>query len=257
VNHLHAVLRPASTVLVLRDEPTLQVLMVHRHASSPTLPGAMVFPGGKVDAADHADAWAEVATGWDAVSPAERPFRVAAIRELFEETGILLARPASDASAVFSSEPADLDEPFLDIVRRRRLAIDLAGLVPYSRWLTPPVVPQRFDTVSFLARMPSGQEARFDGRETVCCEWHTPEEALRLGHEKQRIVVMPTRLSLKRLGEANCCADALTAASLRPMTPVEPKVETRDGQIHIVIDASHGYGDIIERFVPPARPAPA
>ena len=257
MNHVHAVLRPASTVLLLRDEPALQVLMVHRHASSPTLPGAMVFPGGKVDVADHSDAWAEVATGWDAVSPVERPFRVAAIRELFEETGILLARSPEPASVRSSDEPAAPDEPFLAFVRRRRLAIDLAGLVPFSRWLTPPVVPQRFDTFSFLARMPGGQEAQFDGRETVCCEWHTPDEAIRLGEEKQRIVVMPTRLSLKRLGEADCCADALTAASLRPMTPVEPKVEMRDGHIHIVIDASHGYGDIVERFVPPARPAPA
>ena len=251
-----AQLRPASTVLLLRDEPGLEVLLVHRHSASPSVPGDMVFPGGKVDASDHAEGWADVALGWHDVNPQERPYRVAAVRELFEETGILLADTQLGHDELTPSEREE--GGLLDLLRRRDIAVDLAGLIPFALWRTPPVVPLRFDTLFFLARAPRQHKARADGIETVGFEWLSPAEALRLAVEKQRTVVLPTRLNLQRLGESTTSADALAAAAQRPIVPVEPAVITRDGETHIHIDPRHGFGDVTERFVPmKPRPSPA
>src|ERR1700722_18424275 len=87
-------IRPAATILLLRDEPEFQVLMVKRHHQIDFASGALVFPGGKTHAGDHDAGWEGRTLGWDASDPLARPLRIAAIREAYEETGILLARHA-------------------------------------------------------------------------------------------------------------------------------------------------------------------
>lgn len=216
-----------------------------------------MFPGGKVDTTDHAEDWAGSAIGWNDINPAERPFRIAAIRELFEETGVLLAKPVNPALG-FAEEFALSDGlPFLQLMRRRQLSIDLKALFPFALWRTPPIVPLRFETLFFLARAPRIHDARADGVETVAIEWLAPAEALQLGAEKRRSVVLPTRLSLQRLREMPSSAEAIAAAAQRAIIPIEPRVVESDGEIHLHVDASHGFGDIVERFIPPKpRPSP-
>ncbi|MFZ4605477.1 MAG: NUDIX hydrolase, partial [Caulobacter sp.] len=84
-------IRPAATILLVRDDPTFEVLMVKRHHQIDFASGALVFPGGKTHAGDHDEAWADHVTGWDATPPEKRPLRIAAIREAYEEAAIIIA----------------------------------------------------------------------------------------------------------------------------------------------------------------------
>src|ERR1700751_2613978 len=86
---------PAATILLVRDDPVFEVLMVKRHHQIDFVPGALVFPGGKTHAGDHDPAWAGRTLQWDATPADERPLRIAAIREVYEEAGVLLARDAA------------------------------------------------------------------------------------------------------------------------------------------------------------------
>ena len=87
-----AAIRPAATILLLRDDPAFEVLMVKRHHQIDFASGALVFPGGKTHAGDHDPAWADWTVGWDQIAPDERPLRIAAIREAYEEAAIIMAR---------------------------------------------------------------------------------------------------------------------------------------------------------------------
>src|ERR1700684_952579 len=87
-----APIRPAATILLLRDEPAFEVLMVRRHHQIEFASGALVFPGGKTHAGDHDPDWAGKTIGWERTPPDQRALRIAAIREVYEEAGVLLAR---------------------------------------------------------------------------------------------------------------------------------------------------------------------
>src|SRR4051812_3269870 len=149
---------PAATILLLRDQPTFEVLMVKRHHQIDFASGALVFPGGKTHDGDHDPAWAEFCLGWDATEPDQRPLRVAAIREAYEETGIILGRYSSgelfhgDDRAAAARGAVDRGErAFLDVILELDLRIDLASLTVFARWITPDMMPKRFDTWFYLA----------------------------------------------------------------------------------------------------------
>jgi 8-oxo-dGTP pyrophosphatase MutT (NUDIX family) len=240
----------AATIMVVRETPTLEVLMVRRHHEIDFVPGAMVFPGGKIAAQDHDPGWAECAIGWEELPAVERAPRIAAIREAFEETGLFLGNGGDglhgpDTAAVRRQiEEGTLS--FRDYVVRAGAAIDLTRLTLFSRWLTPSIMPKRFDTFFYLAAAPAQQFARFDGRETVDCEWIAPSEALRLAAAGERNMVVPTRLNLQLLASSDTLAAAVDAASRRSMEVVTPRVEVRDGKRYLVIDSNAGYGEVLE-----------
>src|ERR1700760_2266331 len=128
-------IKPAATILLLRDSPTFEVLMVKRHHQIDFAAGALVFPGGKTHQGDHDPAWADHATGWDATPADERPLRIAAIREVYEEAGVLLARDG--AGAVFHGDDrlgpareavAKDERSFIDLVKELGVGIDLTAL---------------------------------------------------------------------------------------------------------------------------------
>jgi 8-oxo-dGTP pyrophosphatase MutT (NUDIX family) len=233
--------------------------MVRRHHQVDFMSGAMVFPGGKVDDGDRDPAWAGHATGWETVPEVERGPRIAAIREAFEESGILLGAtgPAADPDATAAERQAieKGEMRFLDYVAARRLTLDLSALTLFSRWLTPSVVPKRFDTFFYLAAAPAEQAARHDGHETVDTEWVSPAEALRLAAAGERTIVFPTRMNLTLLSASRSLAAAVAAAQARPRVTVEPQVESRDGQHFLKLDAALGYGAVEEALVIPTRPA--
>jgi 8-oxo-dGTP pyrophosphatase MutT (NUDIX family) len=238
---------PAATILLLRDQPAFEVLMVKRHHQIDFASGALVFPGGKTAPGDHDPAWADQATGFDACPEAERALRIAAIREAYEESAILLARDAGgrwaqlDERAGQARDPvAKGERPFLDLVRELGVKPDLTGLVRFARWITPAMMPKRFDTWFYAAVAPDEQLATADGWETVDAEWIAPAEALRLAEAGERKVIFPTRMNLQLLAESRDAAEAAAAAQARPVVTVEPRVEQREGGGVLVIPADAG-----------------
>jgi 8-oxo-dGTP pyrophosphatase MutT (NUDIX family) len=245
--------RPAATVLLLRDEPEFQVLMVKRHHQIDFASGALVFPGGKTAASDHDPAWAGHALGWADVEPDQRPFRIAAVREIYEEAGILIARdaagvsfPGDERAHAARDTIAKDDTGFLPLVRQLEVSIDLTALTVFARWITPAFTPKRFDTWFYVARADSEQLAICDGWETVEAEWISPAEALRLADAGERTVIFPTRMNLQLLAEAKSAADAIARAEARKLVTVLPVVERRETGRFLVIPPDAGYGEIAE-----------
>ena len=156
--------RPASTILLLRDGLSgIEIFMVVRHHEIDFASGALVFPGGRMETAD-------VELG-RSLAPSDplAAFKVAAIREAFEECGVLLARPRGQDAFVPAARSGALDRtaPFAALLAREKLVPALDALVPYAHWITPDFVPKRFDTHFFLALAPHDQALAHDGREAV------------------------------------------------------------------------------------------
>lgn len=239
---------PAATVVMLRDAPEgLQVFMLERHIKSDFAGGAYVFPGGKVDEADcglPADRWIgldpEVAAARMQVAPSEAlGYHVAAVRELFEEAGILLARrdgrpvgAETLASASFveanrrlSSREVKWD--WREWLADEGLVLDLGVLAWWSWWVTPLGVHRRYDTRFFVAPLPEGQAARHDEVETSASRWVTPAAALQAAREREITVIYPTRKNLQALEEYESAERLLVAAH-------DGRVDTRRTQPEVV-----------------------
>ncbi len=244
---------PSATILLVRDAPTFEVLMVKRHHQIDFASGALVFPGGKTHAGDHDPAWEGRILGWAAHQPEARALRIAAIREAYEETGILLARHADgadfkgdEAAGAARDDIAHDRRSFLGLVEALDVRLDLDALTVFARWITPKMMPKRFDTWFFLAAAPADQLAVCDGWETVDAEWIAPAEALRLGEARERVVIFPTRMNLQLLAEASGSRDAVARAAARPLVTVEPQViDTPQGRT-LVIPPDAGYGAVTE-----------
>ena len=174
----------------------------------------MVFPGGKLEPQDADGAWAPSAQGWQALDAQDRSLRICAIRETYEETAVLLAKPqAGEAVPGRRSEPRQ-PRPFLDLLSQRDLVLELDSVTPFARWITPDGVAVRFDATFFIAAAPDGQLATSDGFETVSAEWIEPLHALDLAERGERTLMFPTRVNLKQLGESRCAAEAIAAPVL-------------------------------------------
>jgi 8-oxo-dGTP pyrophosphatase MutT (NUDIX family) len=191
--------------------------------------------------------------GWDRTAPEKRALRIAAIREAYEEAGILLARHddgvtfrSDDRAAAARHEVAHDRRSFLDLISELDVRLDLDALTVFARWITPVMMPKRFDTWFYLAAAPDDQLAVSDGWETVDAEWIAPSEALRLAAAGERTVIFPTRMNLQLLAEAADSLDAVSRANRSTLVPVEPKVtQTPDGPA-LVIPPDAGYGVVAE-----------
>ncbi len=236
--------RPASTVALLGTDARgrASVLMTHRPATMAFGPGLHVFPGGGVEATDRepvdgglahrsavdADGCARAWAG-DLAPLAALGHAVAAVRELYEEAGILLARhrdgskvePAVVAGAVAAGEPLASLAQRLDLV----LATD--QLAPLSRWVTPPTrdVTRRYDTRFYVADLPPGGAVSIDAREVIAHEWITPREALEAWTDRRIELWPPTSGTLLQLGSAGSAGDI--GRRRRPLGPAPaPVVES-------------------------------
>jgi 8-oxo-dGTP pyrophosphatase MutT (NUDIX family) len=244
---------PAATILMLRDDPEFEVLMVKRHHQIDFAGGALVFPGGKTHAGDADPGWEARTLGWGDALPHKRPLRIAAIREAYEEAGVLLARHMDgapfrgDARAAAAREDVGRDRrPFLDLINELDLNLDLEALTVFAHWITPPMTPRRFDTWFYVAKAPEEQLAVCDGSETVDAEWIRPAEALRLGELGERTVIFPTRMNLKLLAEADSAEDAVSRSKAREIVTVEPQLTERNGERVLVLPPNAGYGAVVE-----------
>lgn len=244
--------KPAATILLLRDQPEFQVLMVKRHHQIDFASGALVFPGGKTHAGDTDPAWAEHTVGWHAFDDVQRTLRIGAIREAFEEAGILLAEHHDGAHFAAACDPTvreavDRGEVhFLDVVRELGVRLRLDALSVFARWITPTMMPKRFDTWFYAVRAPADQVAACDGRETVDAEWIAPQEILRLAEAGERTVIFPTRMNVQLLAEAQSAEDCVVRAESRTLVTVLPQVERRPEGAVLVLPPDAGYGVVAE-----------
>ncbi len=249
--------KPASTAVLIRDARTgggVEVLMVRRSAGMAFGASAWVFPGGKVAEADADPAWDDHSDG--SYAHYARSLRIAAAREVFEESGLLLATRdgaelTAEACTAFDGERAHVEaQPklFLELVRGAGLKLTLERLTPFAHWITPTFEPRRYDTHFFLVRAPGVQVARHDGREAVEHEWVKPADLLERRVRGEAKLMFPTRLNLEVLARAANAAEAEAAAPGDDVVTVEPQVvERADGKV-LVIPAAAGYGLTEERM---------
>lgn len=213
-------IREAATVMLLRDAPELQVFMLRRNARTVFAPGASVFPGGAVDAADRDPELLARCRGLDdgtasrllGLTKGGLGFWVAAIREAFEEAGVLLAHPAAiDGLDESRQALARGDLTFLDFVVAQDLLLDVGTLHLFAHWITPPGAPRRYDTWFFAAAAPDGHTYRHDDNEIVASEWMAPADVLRMGELGEIDLFFPTQRSLGLLAEFQTGAAFLRA----------------------------------------------
>jgi 8-oxo-dGTP pyrophosphatase MutT (NUDIX family) len=253
--------RPASTILLLRDgiASEIEVFMMVRHYEIDFNSGALVFPGGSVDKGDQdIIASPELYAGGEGLDTASLSFRIAAIRETFEESGILLGRlrgskalvDAKRASAIEAAHRTALCEgktTFLKVLTDNGVLLALDELVPYAHWITPEGLPKRFDTWFFLAAAPPEQVGAHDGKESTDSIWVSPREALEGGQSGRFKLPFPTTRNLIRLGKQPNVKAALDDSMGRPIVTVMPVVTKRDGVRQLRIPLEAGYdGEVFE-----------
>jgi 8-oxo-dGTP pyrophosphatase MutT (NUDIX family) len=245
---------PSSTLLLLRErDGRLQVLMTTRHDAAGFAAGAIVFPGGKRDRGD-ADLLAHCRSreGGDEACT----LRVAAIRETFEETGILLARVRGEEALLGGAELRRLTGgqvvPLAELVRAGGLELADDLLVRFAHWITPPERPKRFSVHFFLAPAPDDQEPLHDGREAVDAIWVDPAAILAEGEANRVKMVFPTRMNLRKLAHSRTVEAALAAARAARIVTVTPeRVQTPGGiVIRIPLDAGYGIAEISGEGIP-------
>lgn len=224
--------RPAATVIIARDgRQGLEILMIERARTMGFAAGALAFPGGKVDATDSATA-SPALDGFDALAAPDAAARIAAAREAFEETGILLscgpvvpdsARPRlralSDRHAI----------SFADLLASLHHRLEAARIRPFARWLPPVELATRYDTDFFVAALPDGETVSADGHEAVSARFARPADLLAEAAAGAAGILFPTLCNLHRLA-----AFSTVAALLADQTPppvVAGKVE--DGWLTI------------------------
>ena len=239
--------RRAATVLLLRDRATgLEVFAFRRVPRMVFAPGMLVFPGGSVDAAD-----ADPALPWDVpVEEAAAPTLAAAVRETFEECGVLLALDASgrapDAGELASpaweerrTGLADGRVTLAAVLTATGLRAAGSALRPWARWVTPPFESRRFDTWFYLARLPEGQQARDLGGEGERAAWLEPGDALERHRAGELPMLPPTLVCLEELAAAGASGrtgvDELLATPRR-VRPVSPWVARGDDGLVLRID---------------------
>lgn len=255
--------RLSATILLLRDDPTqnpaLQVLLVKRHYEIEFAAGALVFPGGKTNPQDADPAWQDLCDGTYAAD--DQTVRVAAIREAFEEAGILLARRKARRGPnqpLLSRKDIELILPartgvesgeisFLGLMRANGFVLALDCLIPFGHWITPDIMPKRFDTHFYIAAMPDGQVAEQDGRETTEAIWLNPQHALDMAERDEATIIFPTRMNLGKLAEAASLGQAVDRFSNRPVMTIQPELgHDGDGREILRIPKEAGYLQTVE-----------
>lgn len=247
--------RPAATVVLLRDaDGGLEALLLRRHRRSGFAADAWVFPGGVVDASDRSG---EVADRLDGPSAAEWARRLdvadpgealgyvtAAIREAFEETGILLARSdrVGDAHPHVAESLEVARRALLnEVVSLRDVAVGnglrLSGdeLIYVGHWITPEPEPRRYDTRFFAARAPDGAVCTVHDAEMTDAAWLRPAEAVERFRAGELRLLPPTAHTLQRLAEYASWADLRAALEHAPVPSITPRMERRRDGVAIVV----------------------
>ena len=233
-------IKPAATVMLVRDgDAGLEVFMLRRTANAVFGGGMYVFPGGKVDTSD---------------GEGDEAFVVAAIRECYEEAGVLLAldidgRMVDDGHPVLAHRHAvydgTVDVRALAAEHGLRLALDELPWV--SHWITPKAeTTRRFDTRFFVAASPVGQTSHHDDNETVASMWIRPDDALAQQQAGELTMMPPTIANLQFLARQQYVADVMGEAKQMPRPPcILPRIRFVDGRIAgVVLPGEPGYDEL-------------
>jgi 8-oxo-dGTP pyrophosphatase MutT (NUDIX family) len=244
--------RASATIIVARDGAAgLEVFMLERHLDSDFAGGAFVFPGGSLEEADADPSLADVIEGWRPLAATmgerdedlARALIVCAIRETFEEAGVLLARTSE-------GDPVDLSADGWDELRRAvdagqmsaaelakdtgiRYAADQVRF--WQRWVTPAYAPKRYDTRFFVAHLPAGQLPLHDDRETTDSTWVRPTDALDRARAGNFQIIFPTRKTLESVAPYARADDLFDAAVDRPNDAILPVVYVKGDQARIKV----------------------
>ena len=228
--------KPAATVLLVRDADAggVEVFMLRRTFNAAFASGMFVFPGGKVDDVDGVDEIAELCDGLtDAhasallgIANGGLAYWVACIRECFEEAGVLLARHETTGDVVrfdddetaqrFEVERENIHDgsvALLDLCKREGLRLTTDDIHYVSHWITPMGEKRRFDTRFFIARAPQAQEPLHDDGETIESFWISPQEAIERAHEKDLMLMPPTKANIEFLLPFTSADEVLEAAA--------------------------------------------
>ncbi|MGE0769070.1 MAG: NUDIX hydrolase [Hyphomicrobiaceae bacterium] len=245
--------RPSATIMLVRDGADgIEIFMVVRDRPMDGAMGAVVFPGGKIDEEDrHPESWSHLVAPQ---SHPELPYWLAAMRETFEEAGVVIARPkgatagdlgaarAREMVATYRDRLLDRKITFAEIIRTEGLVPALDHMVHFAHWQTPFGLPKRFDTHFFLVSSPEGQEPIHDGREMVDCFWIPPGRIVEEANSGQRTLVPATRLNLELLAESRTVAEAMERARARSVIMVRPeRFKMDDGVWAVRIPTEAGY----------------
>lgn len=243
----------AATIMLLRDDRgPLEVFMVQRHHQIDFATGALVFPGGKTEAGDRNPALRGYCTGADAFDDESLALRVSAVRETFEECGVLVARARGETAILDEARVRPLETELrdeliagrtgmLELAESRRLELATDLMVPFAHWITPEFMPKRFDTYFYLVPAPSDQVAGHDGHESVDSIWIRPADAIAEGKAGRRTIIFPTMCNLMKLARSSSVAEALERARSEPVVTVQPTVHKTDAGKVLRIPLEAGY----------------
>lgn len=245
-------IRPAATVIIVRDvgDP-FEIFMLRRTSSAAFAGGMYVFPGGRVDGEDHLHAYDEIRRGPSDDQQAQqralgtewRGYWVAGIRETFEEAGLLLAYRGNGRKTellAYADEAirARFDEyrhavhgksvTLREVCQRENLHLAVDRIHYFNRWVTPLGRPRRFDTRFFIAEAPLGQTGQHDDKETDRSIWISPAEALARNSSDEFGLMAVTRLQLQTLAEFSSMAALHESISTQTRFPIHRPVAPRD-----------------------------
>ncbi|MGH7463950.1 MAG: NUDIX hydrolase [Longimicrobiales bacterium] len=239
----------AATAVLVRDGAAgPEILLLKRHRAAGFVPGAYVFPGGRVDDEDSDPALLEMLG--PAPRGADAPYWLAVVREVFEETGVLLARAVDGVACRDATADSGLaqwreallagDATLLDVMRAEDLRPDISRMVYCSHWITPVAEPRRYDTRFFLAELPEGCTATIDEREMSDAVWLTADEALVRFGQGTLPMVFPTVKTIQLLQPYESVDQMLAAFRGADVPAVLPRlVRTKDG-VGIVVPRAEG-----------------
>jgi 8-oxo-dGTP pyrophosphatase MutT (NUDIX family) len=247
--------RHAATVVLLREGGTgLEVYLLRRLASMAFAAGMHVFPGGSVDArdSDHTPAWAGPSPeDWGESLRCDRPLAralvCAAVRETFEESGVLLAGPSADDLVADTTDDEwesdrqgllDRSQSLVELLERRGLVLRSDLLRTWAHWITPEFEPRRFDTRFFVAAVPTGQRARDISGEADHAVWLPLDVAIQRFAAGQLAMMPPTIMALRELAAYDTVADVLEAEP--PVFPVQPRPVLVGDVVRLVVDGPDG-----------------
>ena len=270
-------LRDAATVMLVRDardphgRPVVEVCMLRRNLASEFVAGAYVFPGGSVDPADRGEAADELcrgrtddeASGILGIDSGGLALWVAALRECFEEAGVLLARPRDadrgtdlldttdpDDRARFEAHRLAVNEGrtgLLDVCRAEGLVLAVDAMHYVSHWITPELAPRRYDTRFFVTAAPPGQVARHDDGETIATIWVRPQDALDRFDAGEIELLPPTVDNLQKLALHSSTEGVMAwARQVTDIPTILPIVLMEDGRLLVLRPGDDGYQQALE-----------
>jgi 8-oxo-dGTP pyrophosphatase MutT (NUDIX family) len=278
-------IRDAATVMLVRDgadgRSGMEVFMLRRNLNSDFVGGAYVFPGGAVDEADrHADLERicqgrtdEQASDQLGIAQGGLAYWVAAVRECFEEAGVLLAVPADGSSehvisfadaataARFNEHRHAVDtgqRRLIEVCEEEGLRLDVDRIHYFSHWITPEGPPRRYDTRFFVAAAPPEQVPLHDDRETIANLWVRPQDALDRHARGELDLILPTIKNLEAIGRFDRSADLLAHAETISYVPaILPRIVDDGGGMRILLPDDPGYDEAVGAIpIPEGTPMP-